>query len=512
MEKDLMIGVDIGTTSTKAVLYDKTGNNLAYANVGYPLYQEEPDMAEQDPDEIFDAVLDVLTQVIRRAGDKKDQISGVSFSSAMHSLILMDEHNQPLTRCLTWADNRAYEWADKLKNSDKGLALYHRTGVPIHPMSPLCKMLWLKNDWPELYEKTAYFIGIKEYIFHKFFGKYVVDISIASATGLFNIHTLTWDEEIIQLLDIEKNQLPQLLNTTDYLENLNTSYFERIGLSDQIPFYIGASDGCLSNLGVNAIEEGTMAITIGTSGAVRMVVDHPVTDPKGRTFCYALTKDLWVIGGPVNNGGIVFRWVRDQLFAPEKLTAEQMQVDSYEILTQMAENIPAGSNGLIFHPFLGGERAPLWNANAKGSFIGLTTTHTRAHMIRAALEGIVFNLYTVSLILEEIAERPKKIQATGGFARSALWRQLLADIFEQEVVIPKSFESSCLGAAVLGMKEQGIIASLNEVEHMIGVTHSHTPQPENFSVYRELLPIYIRTTRLLETEFSAIADFQRKHS
>src|SRR5699024_1703245 len=209
--------------------------------------------------------------------------------------------------------------------------------------------------------------------------------------------------------------------------------------------------------------------------------------------------------------GIVFRWVKDQLFAPEKITAEQMQVSTYDILTKIAQKIPAGSDGLLFHPYLGGERAPIWNAYARGSFFGLTRKHTRAHMVRAALEGIVYNLYVVMLTIEKITGKPKKIQATGGFARSALWRQMLADIFEQDVTIPESFESSCLGAAVLGMYALGYIDDLSAVKDMVGVTDVHKPNEENFQVYRELLPIWIRLSRVLEPEYKSIAEFQKKH-
>ncbi|EHV0153109.1 TPA: gluconokinase [Enterococcus faecalis] len=510
--KKFIIGVDIGTTSTKAVLYDTQGNVNGYANKEYPLYQDIPDMAEQDPDEIFEAVIEVLTTVVRKSKADINEITGVSFSSAMHSLILLDGDNKLLTRCITWADNRSFKQADTLKNSSNGLSIYHRTGTPIHPMSPLSKILWLKEEYPELIKKTAHFIGIKEYVFYKLFGQFKIDISIASATGLFNINDLSWDNSVLELLDISTDQLSELVETNQQIVGLKESYAEVIGISTETPFIVGASDGCLSNLGVNAIDGKTLALTIGTSGAVRMVSNKPVTDKHGRTFCYALTKDKWVIGGPVNNGGIVFRWVRDQLFAPEKITAEQMQVDSYEILTQIAEKIPAGSDGLLFHPFLGGERAPLWDANAKGSFIGLTTRHTRAHMVRAALEGIVFNLYSVMLILEELVERPQKIHATGGFARSSLWRQLLADIFEQDVSIPESYESSCLGAAVLAMESLGLIESIEEVSSMIGVTNTHVPNEIHFPIYRELLPIFIRTTRLLQNEFKDIADFQRKYT
>ncbi len=338
-----------------------------------------------------------------------------------------------------------------------------------------------------------------------------MEYSIASATGLFNIFNLDWDQQALEVAGITRDQLPELVEPTAQITGLDTTYSQETGISSDVPFIFGASDGVLSNLGVNAIDPGVLAVTIGTSGAVRVVVDKPVVDPNGRLFCYALTKDKWVVGGPVNNGGIVFRWVRDQLFAPEKLTAEQMQVSTYDLLTQIAEKIPAGSDGLLFHPYLGGERAPIWDSDARGSFFGLTRQHTRAHMVRAALEGIVYNLYMVMLMIEGVAGKPKSIQATGGFARSELWRQMLADIFEQDVTIPESFESSCLGAAVLGMYSLGLVDDLSAVKDMIGVTNVHEPKAENFDVYRELIPIWIRLTRELSPEYSAIADFQRRH-
>ncbi|MDN6542034.1 MAG: gluconate kinase, partial [Tetragenococcus koreensis] len=186
--------------------------------------------------------------------------------------------------------------------------------------------------------------------------------------------------------------------------------------------------------------------------------------------------------------------------------------DSYDLLTEIAAQVPAGSDGLLFHPFLGGERAPIWDANARGSFFGLTQMHTRAHMVRAVLEGIVYNLYTVLLALEEVLGQPQSILATGGFARSELWRQMLSDVFERPVTIPQAFESSCLGAAVVGMKSIGVIDDLAEVKNFVGETETYAPNPDHFDVYRELVPIYIRLTRQLKTEYQTIAEFQRKYA
>lgn len=508
---EYVIGVDLGTTSTKTVLFDQDGVAKAYSNIPYPLYQDVPDMAEEDPEEIFDAVVQGLTSVMRKGKVKKGELKGVSFSSAMHSLILMDEDDEPLTRVITWADNRAAKYAKELKENGLGAKIYQTTGVPTHPMSPFVKLIWLKNEQPDLVAKAKKVIGIKDYVLFRLFGRYVMDYSLANATGLFNIFTMDWDDEALKLAGITRDQLPELVDTEYQLIGLDDAYADVTRISEDTPFIMGASDGTLSNLGVNAIDPGVVAVTIGTSGAVRTVVDKPVVDPNGGLFTYYLAKDRWVVGGPVNNGGIVFRWVRDQLFAPEKITAEQLDVDSYEILTQIAANIPAGSDGLLFHPYLGGERAPIWNANARGSFFGLTRQHTRAHMVRSALEGIVYNLYLVMLTIENITGTPKSIQATGGFARSELWRQMLADVFEQDVNIPKSFESSALGAAVLGMHSLGMIDDLAEVKNMVGVTNTHHPNEENFLVYRELIPIWIRLSRNLQGEYDAIADFQREH-
>lgn len=508
---DYMIGVDIGTTSVKTVLYDTTGKMQGYSNNLYPLYQDVPDMAEEDPEEIFSAIIDGLTTVLRKADLKNGDLHGVSFSAAMHSLILLDENHKPLTRAITWADNRAVKYADELRENGVGKQLYEKTGTPIHPMTPLSKLIWLRNEQPDLFKQARWFVGIKEYVIYKLFGVLQEDYSIANATGLFNIFNMDWDDQALEVAGITRDQLPKLVDTTDQITGMKADYAGVIGMDANTPFVMGASDGPLANLGVNAIDPGVVAVTIGTSGAVRVVTDKPKIDPKGRVFCYYLSKDHWVVGGPVNNGGIVFRWVRDQLFAPEKLTAEQMHVDSYDLLTEIAEKIPAGSDGLIFHPFLGGERAPIWDANARGSFFGLTRTHSRAHMVRAALEGIVYNLYTVMLALEEVVGKPSSIQATGGFARSALWRQMLADIFEQDVTIPESPEGTALGAATLEMYALGMIDDLSVVKNFIGVANVHHPNPDTYSAYRALVPIYIRLSRQLQSEYKNIAEYQRTH-
>lgn len=502
-----MMGIDIGTTSTKAVLFSKKGELIKRVAIEYPLHTPTPATAEQDPDEIFQAVIHTIKGCLTESG--VTEVDFVSFSSAMHSLILVDAEGDPLTPSITWADQRSARWAAQIKNEWQGHDLYLRTGTPIHPMSPLAKLVWLKNEHPALFSKAAKFISIKEYVFHRLFGEYVVDYSIASATGLFHLKRLDWDEGALRLAGVSKGQLSKPVATTATFKGLTPKYAEEMGLPTDTPFVIGASDGVLSNLGVNAIDPGVVAVTIGTSGAIRTVTDRPVTDPKGRIFCYALTDQHWVIGGPVNNGGMIFRWVRDELASAESETAKRLGKDPYDLLTEMASKVSAGSEGLIFHPYMSGERAPLWNAHARGSFFGLAMHHKKEHMIRAVLEGITMNLYTVLLALTELTGEPARIQATGGFARSGFWRQMLADVFNKELVIPESFESSCLGAVVLGLYKKGEIDSLSAVKDMVGAVHSHRPDPEATAVYEQIMPIFIRVSRLLEEEYPSISALQQ---
>ncbi|MCH1626033.1 gluconokinase [Fredinandcohnia quinoae] len=503
-----MLGIDIGTTSTKAVLFTDKGEVIQTENIGYPLYTPDVMTAEQNPEEIFQAVLQSISNIMKHHSDK--ELSFISFSSAMHSVIAMDENDQPLTNCITWADNRSEAWAHKIKNEMNGHEVYKRTGTPIHPMSPLCKITWIVHDRPEISTQAKKYIGIKEYIFKKFFNQYVVDHSLASCMGMMNLKNLDWDEEALKIAGITRNQLSQLVPTTQIFTNCDPVLANQIGIKPETPFVIGASDGVLSNLGVGAIQKGEIAVTIGTSGAIRTIIDHPQTDEKGRIFCYALTENHWVIGGPVNNGGMVLRWIRDEFASSEVETAKRLGIDPYEVLTKIADRVRPGSDGLLFHPYLAGERAPLWNPDVRGSFFGLTLSHKKEHMIRAALEGVIYNLYTVFLALTECMDGPvTRIQATGGFARSAVWRQMMSDIFESEVIVPESYESSCLGACILGLYATGEIDSFEVVSEMIGSTYKHTPNESAVHAYRGLLPIFINLSRVLENEYTQIANYQR---
>jgi len=499
-----LLGVDIGTTSTKVVLYDATGHVTASANHGYRLTQTEPGMAEENPAAIFKAVITGIQAVMPHA---QQPIGGISFSAAMHSLILLDANHEPLTRMFTWADNRAKAAADQLRTQPQAQQLYQNTGTPLRPMTPLAKLIWLGQAQPAVMAKLRWAVDIKSYVIYRLTGELVMDYSIANATGLFNLNTFSWDPLALQLAHITTAQLPQLVDTTTQITGLQPQLAAELNLAVSTPLIVGASDGCLSNLGLNAIAPGVAALTIGTSGAVRVVTDQPQLDPHGRLFCYYLAPHRWVVGGPVNNGGNVLKWVRDTFYSQETQQLAQHHQNSYDLITKQAGQVPAGSHGLIMHPYLNGERAPLWNANARGAYFGLTAQHTRADLSRAALEGISFNLLQVAELVQQLTGPFQSLQATGGFANSVTWRQILADVLATPLVIPDSFESSCLGAAVLGWVSLGQLPDLTAVAGLVGHEQKVHPEPSAVNTYQRLYPIYQALTTAYQPLFSALADF-----
>ena len=501
-----IIGLDIGTTSTKGLAFGVKGGILAEAYAGYPIHNPQPAYSEQDPEEIFRAVLQVIKTVVHQ--NRGRDLIGVSFSSAMHSVIAVDAAGEALTPCIIWADTRSKEEASRIKQSRVGHEIYMQTGTPIHPMSPLCKLVWLQTHLPHVFYRAHKFISIKEYIFFRLFGRYVVDYSIASATGLFDIFRLQWYEEALAVAGIKSHQLSEPVSPTHMLTGMHQAFAAFMEIPADMSFVVGASDGCLANLGSNAVRPGNAAVTIGTSGAIRVLADKPVTDRQERIFSYILAEHHYILGGPISNGGVVLRWFRDNFAAREIEEAIAKKVDPYSLLSQVAAGIPAGAGGLIFLPYLLGERAPVWDASARGVFFGVNITHTREHFLRAVLEGVIYAVYSVGKALQQTTGEINVIYANGGFARSGFWVQMLADVFNKKVLVTESFESSAVGAALMGLKAVGVLASFEEVEHLIPITGSFTPNPGRHEVYMQTYAIFERLYDKLKEEFECLNSLQ----
>ncbi|MDF0727299.1 gluconokinase [Cytobacillus sp. S13-E01] len=489
MNKSIVIGLDIGTTSVKAVAFNKSGNVLGEKEVEYPLYTPQPSWAEQDPLEIEHSTIRVIRQLIESNKFEPTSILAIGLSSAMHSLICIDNNGEPLSPSITWADGRAAKQATLLK--EHGGLLYQATGTPIHPMSPLVKLIWMKEQNYEPYKSASKFVSIKEFLLYRWFGTELVDYAIASATGLFDLKTLTWNHEALQIAGITEDKLFSPVPPSEVITGLNKEIALKIGISTTTPFVIGASDGPLANLGIGAINPGEVAITIGTSGAIRQIVSTPKTDELQETFCYNFTESLSLIGGPTNNGGILLKWLRDTLGYNE----------SYDNLTSLAEKVVPGAEGLLFLPYLNGERAPLWNSQVRANLFGLSLRHGKEHIIRAGLEGVIFAIYHVGQALERLAGEPTKLLASGGFARSPLWLQILADVFNQEVQVPISHQSSAWGAAWVALYGIGEVNDLTSIKEHIPMQGHYIPNPTNHTIYKESFATYMELSEVINKHY-----------
>ncbi|OIJ11581.1 gluconate kinase [Anaerobacillus arseniciselenatis] len=501
-----VIGLDIGTTSAKAVLFKKDGVVVAESESLYSVSHPQPSWAEQDPVVIEKAAIASISSVVKKANAKKEQVCTVGLSSAMHSLICLNNHYEPLSPSIIWADGRSVKQAERLKRKTD---IYLKTGTPIHPMSPLSKLVWMKENDYKPYQEATMFVSIKEYLLLQWFGVAVVDYSVASSTGLFNIHSFDWDDDVLEIASVRREQLSKPVPPTEVCQGLPIDIAEQMGLKADTPFVLGGSDGPLANLGIGATAPGDVAITVGTSGAIRQMSSKPKTDEKQEIFCYGVADNLWIMGGPTNNGGIAFQWMRDVLGEKEVELALSNGGSAYDLLTKRAATVSPGSNGLLFLPFLNGERAPYWDANARGSYIGLTLAHKKEHMIRAGLEGVVFSLYSVGEALERLAGEPVNLYASGGFARSPLWLQIVADIFGHPVQVPESHQSSAWGAAWFALLAIGEVSSLEAIKKSIPMKQTIEPNRESSEVYQELYKTYRQLYFALKPHFSALANFQR---
>lgn len=445
---EYILGIDIGTGSTKAVSVDLNYKSIGSSQQFYPTDSSEVGYSEQNPELIWEAFRQVIVEQISIQGSLP---KAISLSSAMHSLIACDSGGVALLPMMTWADNRAAVIAEDLLASEEGKSLYLATGTPVHAMSPLCKIAWLRMNNAGIFSKTSKFLSIKEYIWYKLFNVFEADHSIGSTTGLMDLNKLCWNSPSLKFAGIEEHQLSQLVPTKT---SRMYSRMQDYGLNDLpsgLIFIIGATDGCLANLGSGAIEPGVAALTIGTSGAIRVSAEKSNFNLTAMTFSYRMDEETFINGGPVNNGGIALKWHLKNILKRHDLT----KIDYDQAFSAVA-GIRPGAEGLIFLPYLQGERAPVWDARASACFIGLKLVHSDAHLIRAVVEGICFALEDVLLALENGGQEVKRIHVSGGFTASDVWLQILADITGKELVLVSAEDASAIGATLLAARALGL--------------------------------------------------------
>lgn len=490
MSRELVIGLDIGTTSVKAVVFKCDGQLIAEAEELITTNYPHPTWAEQNPKDIEEAAIFVIKNAMAKAQARTEEILTVGISAAMHSLICFDQDLQPISPMMIWSDKRSSHIAEKYLTED-GRAMYLKTGTPIHPMTPLLKLLWLKEEQARAYLNARYFMSMKEYLIQKWFGVRVIDYSMASATGFFNVNDLKWEKSALELAGINEEQLSKIVPPTEILTGLNIEIADQMNLSPETPFVIGAADGQLANLGSGAINPGEVNISVGTSGAVRQFVKGAPINKAMETFTYAFTKDTSIVGGPTNNGGIALQWLKDLIDFE----------GTYDELLLLADNIELGADGLLFVPYINGERAPVWDGRAKGNFYGLSVNHRKGHLVRAVLEGISYNLFQISQSLETIAGPAKKITVNGGLSKSKLWTQIMADIFGQSIYLSDTHHNAAWGAAWTALVGIGKVEGFSEIKSSLPHEKVVQPNMENHQKYHHLFKKYLKLAKSLNVFF-----------
>jgi gluconokinase len=469
----VVVGLDVGTTGVKAVAFrmPALGTGAPWRRMAireYPLLQPEPGWAVQDPDTIVAAVAAALAECVAATGQA--EVLAVSVSTAMHGLIALDADLRPLTPLVTWADARARDEARSLRHSRAGAELHTLTGAPVHPMTPLTKLMWFARHDPATWAAARWWVGLKEYILLWLTGRLVTELSSASGTGLLDMSTRAWHPAAIELCGVSVDRLPGVVATTTIL-SLAPATARQVDLPVGTAVVVGAADGPLGNLGTGAMTPGVAGLSLGTSGAVRMALGAPYVDSGRTLFCYALTDTVWVVGGAISNGGAVVRWAGHSL-APDLHGTGGAAAD--EALLQLAAAVPAGSDGLVMVPYLLAERAPLWDPDLPGAYLGLRQGHTRGHLIRAAVEGVCLQMRIILDRLDEV-EPVSSVRVTGGVFRSQLWRQVMAAMLGRPLSVVGDAEGTALGAAALGLFALGHASHLTDA--VVLLTDADVPPP-----------------------------------
>jgi gluconokinase len=378
-----------------------------------------------------------------------DRLAGLALSGAMHSVLLVNTLGQPLAPAPTWADQRAAPQAAALRKRADSQALYQRTGCPLVSSYHLAKLRWWLEEQPALARRAARFVSLKDYVFWRLTGRWATDIGLASTTGLLDIRRFIWDSEALGLAGIGAERLPALVRPAVISGSVTAEASKLTGLPVGLPVAAGSSDGGAANLGAGAVHSGQSVVTMGTSGAVRRLVSESLLDPLARTWCYVLDEGQWFAGGAINNAGLAIQWVRDSLYPDVAGDA------GYAALMADAAAVAPGAEGVRMLPYFSGERSPHWDPDARASLTGLSLAHTRAHIARAALEGVAYCLADVWDVLNAGAPPAGLVRLTGNVTHSPMWAQIVADVLGVEMLADEAADASALGAALLGQRALG---------------------------------------------------------
>lgn len=502
-----ILGVDIGTSGTKTVLFSEDGIPVSSATYEYPLYTPQNGYAEQDPLDWWNAVVNGIKQVIGESGVVASEIKGIGLSGQMHGLVMLDGDNKVIRRSIIWCDQRTSKEVAEITDRVGADRLIEITANPAITGFTAAKIMWVKNNEPQNYEKCRHILLPKDYIRFMLTGEYATEVSDASGMQLLDIPNRCWSEEVLDKLGIDKSLLAKVYESPEITGKITGRAAELTGLAEGTIVVGGAGDNAAAAVGTGVVEDGKAFTTIGSSGVVFAHTSNISIDKKGRvhTFCCAVP-NCWHVMGVTQSAGLSLKWFRDNLCWSEMETALNMGVDPYYLTDKEAMDVPIGANKLLYMPYLNGERTPHLDPNCRGAFVGLSTMHKKKDMIRAVMEGVSYSLRDCVEVMREMNINVTDMMACGGGGSSPLWRQMLADLYACPVKTTQNKEGPALGVALLAAVGAGIYSSVPEAcKAVILPDKVQNPIQENIGEYEKVYGVYKKLYPAMKSCFEDIA-------
>ncbi len=495
-----LIAHDLGTSGNKASLFSVKGELVSSYTKSYGVDFFDDNKAEQEPDDWFEAVK-VATEKVTEGIDKNDVLA-MSFSSQMQACVVVDEKGTPLRKAMIWADLRAQKQADQLEEKIGFDRMYQITGHRVSPSYSIEKLMWIKENEPDIYEQTHKMLLAKDYVIQRLTGEFVTDYSEASGTNALDLSKLCWSKEILEAAEIDIDKMPELHTSTDVIGSLQKEMAEELGLSENTAIVCGGGDGPCSALGAGCIEEGKLFMTLGTSAWIGGTTKDVFLDEKKVIFCFAhVIPGKYMPCATMQAAGSAYNYIKDALCDAQIKEAKELGCSPFDLMNQLVKDTNAGANGLVFLPYMLGERSPRWNPNTSGSFLGIKMEHTKGHYLRAVLEGVAMNM---ELILQAYKEHidVDELVLSGGGAKGKEFVEILSEVLEVTLnKLDKVETATSIAAAVIAGVGIGVFKDFTEIKRFVQVEESIVPTKEFSEVYRRnkevfneayecLLPLY----------------------
>ena len=504
-----LMGIDVGTTGTRCIIVDQQGHVLAGATAEHaPISSPQPLWAEQEPEDWWRATTAAIHQALAAAHVDGSAVKGIGLSGQMHGVVLLDKDHKVLRPSLIWCDQRSQAQCDWIHERVGRQRTIELTCNPALTGFSAAKLLWVRDNEPKAFAQARTFLLPKDYVRFRLTGTFATEVSDASGTTLFDVANRRWSAEMFKALELDLSLVPPVYESPVASAQVSALAAQETGLKAGTPVVGGGGDQAAGGVGNGIVSPGIVSSTIGTSGVVFAFSEKPVLDPKGRvhTFCHAVP-GKWHIMGVTQGAGLSLRWFRDNFAGAELQVAFLTGADSYDLLSREAARAPAGSEGLIWLPYMMGERTPHLDPNAKGVLFGVTGRHQRFHVIRAILEGVAYSLRDSFEIFKEMDVPVKQVRASGGGGRSDLWRQIQADVFGREIVTINATEGPAYGVALLAGVGTGVWASVEEAcQATIRVVTRQKPIAENVAIYDAFYPTYRALYAALKPHFDRVTE------